>query len=112
MEIRDLVDQAGRISMLQGNHSTDKWYDSITGGRSRLILSWLALISSEVGETIIALRANSTTAFVDGLAGIVIAISDICYQLGIDLDKAVANKLEKNIKQFKKEEKKEERYEI
>ncbi len=56
----------------------------------------LALIHSEVSEALEAYREHEKDAFVEELADIIIRVLDLSAGMGVDLDTAVQNKLEKN----------------
>ncbi len=56
----------------------------------------LALIHSEVSEALEAFRKNDKDNFTEELADVLIRVLDCGGGLGLDLDKAVRDKLEKN----------------
>ena len=56
----------------------------------------LALIHSEVSEALEGFRAGDKANFEEELADVVIRVLDCATGLGLDLDKAVADKLMKN----------------
>lgn len=56
----------------------------------------LALIHSEVSEALEDYRADDRDHFSEEIADVVIRCLDLCGGMGIDLDAAVAAKLEKN----------------
>ena len=56
----------------------------------------LALIHSEVSEALEDFRHDNREYFAEELADVVIRVLDCAGGLGIDLDKAVADKMEKN----------------
>jgi NTP pyrophosphatase (non-canonical NTP hydrolase) len=56
----------------------------------------LALITSEVSEALEAYRKDDPANFAEELADTLIRVLDLASGLGIDLDSAVAAKLEKN----------------
>lgn len=56
----------------------------------------LALIHSEVSEALEADRKGDAENFAEELADVCIRIFDLCGHKGIDLDKAILEKMEKN----------------
>lgn len=64
--------------------------------RNNAIGNRLMLIVSELGEAEEALRHNDWDGFCEELADVVIRIADLCGGLGIDLEKEVLEKMEKN----------------
>lgn len=60
------------------------------------ILSVLALIHSEVSEATEAARGNDFAHFAEELADVVIRTLDCAAGLGIDIDREVVKKVEKN----------------
>lgn len=58
----------------------------------------LALIHSEVSEALEGFRAGDKENFEEELADVLIRVLDCASGLGLDLDKAVADKLSKNRK--------------
>src|SRR3990167_4399664 len=56
----------------------------------------LALIHSEVSEALEGFRHNDVGNFEEEIADTIIRCLDLCAGLNIDIDKAVADKLEKN----------------
>jgi NTP pyrophosphatase (non-canonical NTP hydrolase) len=56
----------------------------------------LALIHSEASEALEAFRKDDKENFIEELADVVIRVLDCAGGLGVDLDKAIAAKLEKN----------------
>jgi len=56
----------------------------------------LALIHSEVSEALEGFRHDDIGNFVEELADVVIRVLDCASGLGVDLDAAVRNKMEKN----------------
>lgn len=61
-----------------------------------LLLSKLALVHSEVSEATEAVRHGDAANFAEELADAVIRILDISASLGIDLEQAIEDKMEKN----------------
>ena len=58
----------------------------------------LALIHSEVSEALEADRRGDTEGFIGELADIVYRVFTLCGEIGIDLDGAIRDKMEKNKK--------------
>jgi NTP pyrophosphatase (non-canonical NTP hydrolase) len=56
----------------------------------------LALIHSEVSEALEADRKGDTEGFIEELADICIRVFTLCGEIGIDLDAAIREKMEKN----------------
>lgn len=56
----------------------------------------LALIHSEVSEALEADRMGDQENFAEELADVVIRVLDLCGSMGINLEKAIAEKMEKN----------------
>lgn len=56
----------------------------------------LALIHSEVSEALEADRKGDTEGFIEELADICIRVFTLCGEIGIDLDQAIRDKMEKN----------------
>lgn len=56
----------------------------------------LGLIHSEVSEALEAFRKNDKENFAEELADVLIRVLDCASGLGLDMDKAVRDKLEKN----------------
>lgn len=61
----------------------------------------LALVTTETSEAVEALRHNDEDNFEEELADVVIRICDICGGLGIDLEKKIVEKMERNKKRPK-----------
>lgn len=57
---------------------------------------WLALIHSEVSEALEADRKGDDENFVEELADVLIRTFDLCGLMGLDLEKAVLEKMEHN----------------
>lgn len=70
----------------------DQWADTYK------VPAVLALIHSEVSEALEAFRKDDKQNFEEELADVVIRVIDCSAGLGLDLDKAIAEKLEKNKK--------------
>lgn len=67
------------------------------GGRDvRHILSWLMLIVTEVAEAAEASRVGDLQNFAEELADVCIRTFDCAHTLGIDLERAIISKIEKN----------------
>lgn len=63
---------------------------------TRHILSWLALIGSEIAEAVEEVRKGTLEGLAEELADVIIRTVDMAYALGIDLDHAVEAKMFKN----------------
>ena len=57
----------------------------------------LALITSETSEALEAFRKNDFNNFIEECADQIIRVLDLTAGLGIDIDKAISDKLEKNL---------------
>ena len=75
----------------------EDWELSFTCVHSKhRIPSKLALIHSEVSEALEAFRSKNRENFLEELADTVIRIMDVTHGLGLDLGKAIIDKLETN----------------
>lgn len=83
--INELVQQAYTTAKQKG------WHDEPVETGTKL-----ALIHSEVSEALEADRRNDVEHFAEELADVCIRIFDLCGAEGIDLERAIANKMEKN----------------
>ena len=61
-----------------------------------VILSKLALITSEVGEAIEAVRKDDRNNLAEELADICIRVFDLAEALNINLEQSIVNKMQKN----------------
>jgi NTP pyrophosphatase (non-canonical NTP hydrolase) len=68
----------------------------VAGKDARHILSWLMLIVTEVAEAAEEVRVGNKVKFAEEMADVIIRALDTCYALDIDIDAAVAAKMEKN----------------
>jgi NTP pyrophosphatase (non-canonical NTP hydrolase) len=73
------------------------WHDEPTEMGTKL-----ALIHSEVSEALEADRKGDRENFVEELADVVIRVFDLCGSEGIDLEKAIKEKMEYNKKRLHK----------
>ncbi|MGE6756289.1 MazG nucleotide pyrophosphohydrolase domain-containing protein [Rossellomorea sp. NPDC071047] len=85
MEINQLCTEAFEIATSKG------WHDE-----PREMGTVLALIHSEVSEALEADRKGDEENFVEELADVCIRVFDLCGSKGIDLEKAILEKMEKN----------------
>ena len=65
----------------------------VHGNDTRHILSWLMLITTELAEAAEAARKGDKENFAEELADACIRIFDTCGALGIDLEKAILDKM-------------------
>jgi NTP pyrophosphatase (non-canonical NTP hydrolase) len=63
-----------------------------------LLCAHMALIHSEVSEATEAVRVADKKNFAEEMGDTIIRVASICHGLGIDLEEAIALKLEKNKK--------------
>jgi len=61
------------------------------------VLAKLALIMSELGEAVEGVRHHDMANLQEELADTCIRVFDLCGHMGIDLGKAIADKMEKNL---------------
>lgn len=105
MDFRRLTDEAhrnavdkgfyGDVRAVETGHFTDP-HDA-DAVMLRLKLARLALIGTEVSEAVEALRKGASTGEVgDELADIVIRTMDLAGFLGVDLESAIEEKMERN----------------
>ena len=74
-----------------------QWVEKM-GWHNKTPLEALALVASEVGEAIKECRNEKPTeAFGEELADIVLRVLDLAHWQGVDIEKEIANKMEKNI---------------
>ena len=72
------------------------WVEQM-GWHNKTVLEALALIASEVGEAVNECRNEQPTgAFGEELADIVLRVMDLAHWQGIDLEKEIIKKIEKN----------------
>lgn len=73
-----------------------QWVEEM-GWHNKTVLEALALVASEVGEAINECRNEKPTDnFGEELADIVLRVLDISHWQGIDIEKEILNKMEKN----------------
>lgn len=85
MRINDLCQEAYAIAKSKG------WHDE-----PRETGTLLALIHSEVSEALEADRRGDKENFAEELADTCIRVFDLCGSMGIDLEKAIMQKMERN----------------
>jgi len=61
-----------------------------------LVLSKLAMVASEVGEAVEAVRINDFENFAEEAADIILRVVTLAVQLGVAIDHAVAAKMQRN----------------
>jgi NTP pyrophosphatase (non-canonical NTP hydrolase) len=91
MNINDLCKVAFETAKSKG------WHDE-----KREMGTILALIHSEVSEALEADRKGDQENFKEELADVCIRIFDLCGLMNIDLEKAIADKMSKNLKRSHK----------
>lgn len=73
------------------------WVEKMGWHNNKSVLEALALISSEVGEAVNECRGEKPTeAFGEELADIVLRVMDLAHWQGVDLEKELLAKIEKN----------------
>jgi NTP pyrophosphatase (non-canonical NTP hydrolase) len=73
-----------------------KWVESM-GWHNKTPLEALALVASEVGEAINECRGETPTPeLAEELADIVLRVLDLAYWQGLDIEKAIMLKMQKN----------------
>lgn len=85
MHISELVEKAHSNAVEKG------FWD-----KPREIGTMLALIHSEISEALEADRHGDAEGFAEELADAVIRIADLCGGLGIDLESAIIEKMDRN----------------
>jgi NTP pyrophosphatase (non-canonical NTP hydrolase) len=85
MKINQLIKEAHETAKSKG------WWDE-----QKETGTLLALIHSEVSEALEADRKGDQENFEEELADVCIRIFDLCGAKGIDLEKAIASKMERN----------------
>lgn len=87
-----LAEEVARVNRTNGwtGLSPESWKDD------HAILAYLFLIDTELAEAGEAFRVNDLAHFIEEIADVQIRLLDLAGGLGIDLDRAVADKLEKN----------------
>lgn len=92
MSMNELAKEINKINEKNGWNviKPNEWNDTYK------IPAILALIHSEVSEALEAFRNNDVENFDEELADVIIRVLDCCGGLGIDIDKEIQKKLEKN----------------
>ena len=73
-----------------------QWVEEM-GWHNKTVLEALALVASEVGEAINECRQQEPSPeFAEELADIVLRVLDIAHWQGIDMEKTILKKMEKN----------------
>ena len=73
------------------------WVEKMGWHNNKSVLEALALISSEVGEAVNECRGEQpTAAFGEELADIVLRVMDLAHWQGVDLEKELLAKMDKN----------------
>lgn len=93
MHISELVKMAHENAKEKGF-----WDDWEGSNKLHATATRLALIHSEVSEALEAMRHNDKENFEEELADTCIRIFDLCGGLGIDLEKAIIEKMVRNEK--------------
>lgn len=96
VSIDSLCQQAMLNAMTKGFHEYHPSF-GIAGRDARHILSWLMLICTEVAEAAEEVRkGESREKFTEELADVCIRTFDVAGMLGLNLEQAILDKLEKN----------------
>lgn len=92
MKMNDLAQEIIEINTANGWNCTkpEQWADTYK------VPAILALIHSEVSEALEAFRKDDKENFIEELADVVIRVLDCTGGLGMDIDTAIQEKLEKN----------------
>lgn len=95
--VRSLNDLAKEVNKI---NSANGWAVPVPGDWSQpyKVPTMLALIHTEVSEATEGFRENDKENFIEEMADVVIRVLDLTGGLGMDLDKAILQKLEKNKK--------------
>lgn len=72
------------------------FWDGLEVDNITVILSKLALVTSEVGEAVEAVRKNDMSNMAEELADICIRVFDLAGALGLDLEQALQEKMAVN----------------
>ena len=84
------------VSINEIAKSNFAWVEQM-GWHNKTVLEALALVASEVGEAINECRhAKPSEQFGEELADVVLRVLDIAHWQGIDMEKALLAKMEKN----------------
>ena len=74
------------------------WVENMGWHKNKSVLEALALIASEVGEAVNECRGESPTdALGEELADIILRVFDLAHWQGIDIEKEILLKMEKNL---------------
>ena len=91
-----LAKGAHATAMAHGFHEVKPVFGA-PGADTRHILSWLALIHTEVSEAAEEARKGDKEKFAVELADVIIRVLDVSHALGIDIGHAVAAKMAFNV---------------
>ena len=94
--LNDLSRVAHDTAALKGFHEKTPVF-GVPGEDARHILSWLALIHTEVSEAAEEVRKGTVEGFTEELADVLIRVFDVCGALKLDLDGAVEAKMQKSL---------------
>ena len=89
ISINDLVDSAHKYAVSRG------FWDNLAPSNVTVRLSKLALITSEIGECVEAIRVVDGN-IAEELADVVIRVFDLAGALDIDLEQAILDKMNRN----------------
>ena len=89
----DINDLAWRCYQCSENHG---FWNGLTRENITVQLSKLALITSEVGEAVEAVRIKDMVNLGEELADIIIRVFDLSAALSINIQQEIINKIEKN----------------
>jgi NTP pyrophosphatase (non-canonical NTP hydrolase) len=95
MKISVMAEVAHANSRAKGFHEYTPRF-GVAGRDARHILSWLALIVTEVAEAAEAVRTGDLANFGEELADVLIRCGDVAAALGVDLEAEVIKKMTRN----------------
>lgn len=90
VSVNDLVDRAYATAVDKG------FWDYNNVHTKNVQLAKLALITSEIGEAVEAVRTVDADNLAEELADICIRVFDLAGALGFDLEQAILDKMDKN----------------
>lgn len=93
--LNDLASEIYNNAKAKGFHEY-KPEVGVGGVDARHLLSWMALITSEVSEAVEAIRVGDKRGLAEELADVLIRTLDACAALDINIGQQVISKIEKN----------------